>query len=303
MYFHALNSNSRKVRFNGVSKTVAWTIGGDKTPTEVAGGAYCIAFADNSGTLTATSTAGDSSCGSYMVAVNVGRSGSFEMFYVAGKDGTIKLYLNGREINSTEATVGEVSHLAGTNTGKGVYYIALGQGTLIGARFVPDEEMPPVTLAIGADRWTTFGNLYESNFRLPNGVKAYAVSAVDDDPTLLALSEVGAVNIGDAVVVKGPPGTYTLESGEGAAYGGENLMVVQKETGVLAPTSGSDFFNFEFSVQGGKPIFVRAQGDRTLEAGKAFFSITEGDEHARQSKLRFRNSGEIEQPGFALIMQ
>ena len=31
----------------------------------------------------------------------------------------------------------------------------------------------------------------------------------------------------------------------------------------------------------------RAQGDRTLEAGKAFFSITEGDEHARQSKLRF----------------
>ena len=46
-----------------------------------------------------------------------------------------------------------------------------------------------------------------------------------------------------------------------------------------------------------------AQGDTTLDAGKAFFSITEGDEHARQSKLRFRNSGEIEQPGFTLIMR
>ena len=67
-----------------------------------------------------------------MVAVNVGRSGSFEVFYVAGKAGTIKLYLNGREVDSGTAAVGEVAHLAGTNTGKGVYYIALGGGMKVG---------------------------------------------------------------------------------------------------------------------------------------------------------------------------
>ena len=303
VYFHALNSNNRKVRFNGVSKTVAWTIGGDKTPTEVSGGAYCVAYADKGETLTTTSTAGDSSCGSYMVAVNVGRSGAFEVFYVAGDAGTIKLYLNGRAVDSGTAAAGEIAHLAGTNTGKGVYYIALGQGTLIGARFVPDEEMPLVTLTIGADRWTTFGNLHESNFELPRGVKAYAVSPVEGDSTLLALSEVGAVNIGGAVVVKGPPGTYTLEPGAGAAYGGENLMVVQKETGVLAPTSGNDFFNFEFKVQGGKPVFVRAQGDTTLDAGKAFFSITEGDDHARQSTLHLYGADGTERSGFTLVIR
>ncbi len=80
-------------------------------------------------------------------------------------------------------------------------------------------------------------------------------------------------------------------------------MVVQKETGVLAPTSGNDFFNFEFKVQGGKPVFVRAQGDTTLDAGKSFFSITEGDSHARQSTLHLYGADGTERSGFTLVIR
>ena len=107
------------------------------------------------------------------------------------------------------------------------------------------------------------------------------------------MSEVGAFNIGEAVVVQGTAGNYTLEPGEGAAFSGENLMAVQTSAGILEPTTGDDFFNFAQGVDAnGALVFIRADGTATLEAGKAFFSITEGDEHAAAATLYARNTGD-----------
>lgn len=290
IYFHAENTNSRKVKYASAAATIEWTLG-DASPTSVSKGAYSV-YDCNSDKLSSTTTACASGVG-HAVAVNVGRSGAFEVFYVAKNAGTARLYLNSRMVSEESASAGAVTHLKASNTGAGVYYLELGQGTLVGARFVPEEEMPAVTLEIGESGWGTFGNLYESNFVLPAGVKAYAVGTVKGYPTLLSMSEVGAFNIGEAVVVQGTAGNYTLEPGEGAAFSGENLMAVQTLTGILEPTTGDDFFNFAQGVDAsGALVFTRADGTATLEAGKAFFSITEGDEHAAAATLYVRNTGD-----------
>ena len=290
IYFHAGDSTGRKVRYASAAATIEWTLG-DTSPTSVSNGAYSN-YDCNSDKLSTTTTAGASGVG-HAVAVNVGRSGAFEAFYVAKSAGTARLYLNSRMVSEESAAVGAVTHLKAANTGAGVYYLELGQGTLVGARFVPEEEMPTVTLEIGESGWGTFGNLYESNFVLPAGVKAYAVGTVKGYPTLLSMSEVGAFNIGEAVVVQGTAGNYTLEPGEGAAFSGENLMAVQTSAGILESTTGDDFFNFAQGVDAsGKLVFTRADGTATLEAGKAFFSITEGDEHAAATTLYVRNTGD-----------
>ena len=57
------------------------------------------------------------------------------------------------------------------------------------------------------------------------------------------------------------------------------------------------------AAEGGKPVFVRAQGDTTLDAGKAFFSITEGDDHARQSTLHLYGADGTERSGFTLVIR
>lgn len=290
IYFHAENTSSRKVKYASAAATINWTIG-DTTTISVSKGAYS-GYDCKSGNLSTTTTAGASGTG-HAVAVNVGRSGAFEAFYVAKSAGTARLYLNGQRVDEQAAAAGGITHLKAANTGAGVYYLELGQGTLVGARFVPEEEMPTVTLAIGEEGWGTFGNLYESNFVLPAGVKAYAVGTVKGYPTLLSMSEVGAFNIGEAVVVQGSAGNYTLEPGEGAAFSGENLMAVQTSAGILEPTTGDDFFNFAQGVDAnGALVFIRADGTATLEAGKAFFSITEGDEHAAAATLYARNTGD-----------
>ena len=286
MYFHAVNSNSRKVQSYGATATLEWTIG-DTTSTNVTKGAYSN-FGDNGSNLSSTTTAGeDNSKLQYMAAVNVGRSGKFEVFYLEASDSYhATLYLNGKAVDTVETTKGDLVHLKGTNTGSGVYYIGVGKGTILGARFVPDEEMQAVSVTLDESGWGTLGNLYEANFTLPEGLKAYTVAPVEGYPTLLSLTEVSSVNIGEAVVVRGESGTYNLTPGEGTAYSGENLLVVQETTGVLEPTSGSDFFNFAQGVnENGKLIFTRADGTQELEAGKAFFSITEGDDHALEQTL------------------
>lgn len=291
IYFHAENTNNRKVQYASAAATIEWTIGKDTTPTKVTNGAYSNYDCDRD-KLSTTTTAGASGV-KRAVAVNVGRSGAFEAFYVAKSAGTVRLYLNGQRVDEQDAATGAVTHLKAANTGAGVYYLELGQGTLVGARFVPEEEMPTVTLEIGDEGWGTFGNLYESNFVLPEGVKAYAIETVKGYPTLLSMCEVGAFNIGEAVVVQGTAGNYTLEPGEGAAFSGENLMAVQTSTGILEPTTGDDFINFAQGVDAnGALVFIPADGTATLPAGKAFFSISEGDEHAQSATLYARNTGD-----------
>ena len=296
MYFHGQNTNSRKFQVtSSYTKTITWTIGEEGSFT-TSKGAYSNWY-DQGGNLTSTTTAGENSSKLYnTVGVNVGRSGKFEAFVVTGGTGTAKLYCNGKLVDSATSEVkGTLLHIKGSNEGASVYYIiAPGSSSLFGARFVPDEEMPEVSLEIGESGWGTFGNRYESNFALPDGVKAYMIGTVEGYPSLLSMNEVGAINIGDAVVVQGEAGSYTLEPGTGVSSSAENLLVVQYETGILESTSGSDFFNFAQGVDAdGKLIFTRADGTKTLEAGKAFFSITEGDEHALEQTLNVRNTGDI----------
>ena len=291
MYFHGQNTNSRKFKVAAKGTgTVSWTIG-EEGAESISKGAY-TAWIDKAGNIAATTTAGDSSSKLYnMAAVNVGRAGAFEAFaYVPAANATAKLYCNGKLVSSATSETAGTLHLKATNAEKATYYI-YGSGVLLAARFVPDEEMPEVSLAIGESGYGTFGNVYEANFALPEGVKAYAISPVDGCPTLLSMTEVGALNLGEAYVVKGAPGTYTLASGVGASCLGENLMVIQKKTGVVEATSGSDFINFMQGVDGsGKLVFTKSNGSAELAAGKAFFSITEGDEHSHASTLYTRDT-------------
>ena len=288
-YFHAQDSHARKVQYAATRAVpLGWTIG-ETTPTTVEKGAYSN-FGDSGGRLSSGTTAGDGNKKlAYMAAVNVGRAGRFEAFYVAKKSASARLYLNGKVVDTKDAPAGDLVRLAGRNEGPGVYYLGLGSGTLLGARFVPDVELPEVTLTVGPSGWGTFGNLHESNFALPDGVRAYAVLPDKGKVSRLLLAEVAALNSGVAVVVKGAPGTYSLVPGLGTKPVGGNLMTAQVETGKLEPTSGKDFFNFVSRVDAdGALVFVRADGSQTLAAGEAYFSITEGDAHAQQPTLSVR---------------
>ena len=82
IYFHAENTDNRKVQYANAAATIEWTIG-DPTTTSVSKGAYSN-YDCNSDKLSSTTTAGASGV-LRAVAVNVGRSGAFEAFYVADR--------------------------------------------------------------------------------------------------------------------------------------------------------------------------------------------------------------------------
>ena len=82
IYFHAENTDNRKVQYANAAATIEWTIG-DPTTTSVSKGAYSN-YDCKSDKLSSTTTAGASGV-LRAVAVNVGRSGAFEAFYVADR--------------------------------------------------------------------------------------------------------------------------------------------------------------------------------------------------------------------------
>ena len=82
IYFHAENTDNRKVQYANAAAKIEWTIG-DTTTTSVSKGAYSN-YDCKSDKLSSTTTAGASGV-LRAVAVNVGRSGAFEAFYVADR--------------------------------------------------------------------------------------------------------------------------------------------------------------------------------------------------------------------------
>ena len=295
LYLHGVNTNSRRMYIGnaGSEYTLDFTIGDTSSPVTTKKGVTCTWYSYE-GNILKDTTAGASGTLSHLIAANVGRAGKFEM--LTATSGAVSLYFNGVKVASAEADENEAERLVRLsyeNTIDGTYYIAT-KGVFMGARFVPDEEQEAVTLTIPESGVTTFGNLYNCSFALPDGVKAYTVNVLDGVSTLLASSELGALNKDCAVIVKGVPGTYTLKVAEGASSSVENLMVAQETTGIVTETTGEDFINFLVDVDDdGEVVLTKSDGTVSLEAGKAFMSVTNGDDHSKENTLYIRNVNDI----------
>ena len=287
MYFHGYNSENRKLKIGDAGSTysLAFTIGDTSSTVSTKQGVTAAYWwTEYAANILRDTTAGASGNLYHLSAVNVGRSGEFEALVATKYAAT--LYFNGIAVASVEASDSErLVHLKYANSGEGTYYLST-QGVLMGARFVPTTEQGTVTLTVPASGIGTFGNLWNCSFALPAGLTAYAVGVDSSDSRKLALTQVAALNRGDAFVVKGTAGTYTLSVGIGEAYDAENLMVAQDASGIVAETTGEDFINYLAGVDDdGYLMLTQSVGDTSLEAGKAYFSITEGDAHAAEAAL------------------
>ena len=295
LYLHGYNTNSRRMYIGNAGSEYAlnFTIGDTSSPVTTKKGVTCAWYSEYNyyNNVLEDTTAGASGNLHHLIAVNVGRAGKFEA--MTASSGSARLYFNGELVQSVDAAEDGAERLIDftyANTIDGTYYLWIKSGVFLGARFVPDEEQETVTLTIPESGVTTFGNLWNCSFTLPDGVKAYSANILDGADLLVKMTEVGAFNKNDAVIVMGEPGTYTLAVGIGAAYSDENLLVVQEETGVVTETTGEDFVNFLVTTDdAGAVILTKSKGDTTLEAGKAFFSVTNGDGHSGEDMLYFRN--------------
>lgn len=123
------------------------------------------------------------------------------------------------------------------------------------------ERAGSIEVAIGAAGYATLFSA-ESNLEIPEGVKAYTGTINGE---WLTLNEVeGKIPAGTAVVLKGEPGTYELQTTTDAAAVSENDL---KGTAMPLVADGTQYILYE---KGGVTAFYQATPGSTIPAGKAY---------------------------------
>lgn len=287
LYLHGEDNANRGFKSMSANQSLAFSIGSED-PVSITRAPY-VAGRGYGKNVTATTSAGNPSGSFYTLAgVNVGRAGAFEAIIRPNRDGaTYQLYFNGKVIDEmTNSVTGVNVVLKGSNTVEGTYFINMNNFSyLFGARFVPGEEMDPVTVTIPASGVTTFGNIYGATFAVPAELEAFTVAADASDSTKLTLASVNSLNVGQAVVLRGEPGTYTLTAAQGTVYAGGNLLVPQTVDGTVEAVSGEDFANYLLTSATGMLTFTKSDGATVLPAGSAYLAVSMGSASATQNLL------------------
>lgn len=227
------------------------------------------------------------------VAANVLYAGRFSMM-ISAPDATaespitMQLIFNG-------SVVAEKSFISGSEIYE-LYYDAPqagtffmhpgGRCTLYAVRYkTATDRTAQRCVTTDGDGYATFGNITGANLGLPAGLTAWAVAPSAESNELVEMTQLLGVDKNTGVILQGEPSTeYTLPFAWTAQnYEGENDMTAQLTTGDVEETSGEDFINYTFANM----QFTKVSTPVSVEAGKAYLSISNGVAHAANSVLTF----------------
>lgn len=128
------------------------------------------------------------------------------------------------------------------------------------------------SVTIGSTGKTTFCSAYDLDFTSldSKNVKAYIVTGYDNSSLTIWMSRVKRVSAGEAMLVKGPKGTYSVNSSAiQAAY--VNMMVGNTGASVVINSTDNIFVNYVLS--GGQFKAITAGEQATIPQGKAYLQI------------------------------
>lgn len=227
------------------------------------------------------------------VAVNVLYPGRFSIMLscpaaTTENNYTFQLIFNGD-------VVSEVTFTSSTEI-KEIYYDAPKAGTfflhpsaqfwMYAARYKTTTDHTSLRqVTTDADGYATFGNLTGANLGLPAGLTAWAVAPSTESNTMVEMTQLQGVDKNTGVILQGEPSTeYTLPFAWTAQnYEDENDMTAQQTTGDVETTSGEDFINYTFANK----QFTKVSTSVSVEAGKAYLSISNGYAHTANNVLTF----------------
>ena len=291
LYLHSNGMNSRK--FLSQSPAVSSVTFADGTEVSVSrvltsnnGGAYGWSPSDVADTDNASKKR------TLSIAANILYPGRFSvMMSIPGATAeatkTAKLIFNGKVARELEFTSNAPQELYFDATAAGTFYMySDSQFSLYAARYVPTTDRTSQrTITTDADGYAPFGNLSGANLALPQGLTAWAVAPSAESDQKVDMTQLPAINRGDAALLQGAPSTtYVLPfAWSGEAYDFENDMTAQQTEGSVEENSGEDFINYTFANK----QFIKADGTVSLSAGKAYLSISNGAAHCANATLTF----------------
>ena len=130
-----------------------------------------------------------------------------------------------------------------------------------------------VDVTIGDAKYATFANNTVGTLGLPEGVKAYGVSAINDGK--VTFTEYNVIPAGVGVILSGNADTYTLNPTDvECTYSGENYMVAVTADQTVAEKAGGKL-NYIFANKTNGVGFYKSSGEGTISKGKAYLSITD----------------------------
>jgi len=291
LYLHSNGMNSRK--FLSQSPAVSSVTFADGTEVSVSrvltsnnGGAYGWSPSDVADTDNASKKR------TLSIAANILYPGRFSVMMsipsaTSEAPKTAKLIFNGKVVKELTFTSNAPQELYFDATAAGTFYMySESQFSLYAARYVPTTDRTSQrTVTTDADGYAPFGNLSGANLALPQGLTAWAVAPSAESDQKVDMTQLPAINRGDAALLQGAPSTtYVLPfAWSGEAYDFENDMTAQQTAGNVEETSGEDFINYTFANK----QFTKADGTVSLSAGKAYLSISNGAAHCANATLTF----------------
>ena len=181
--------------------------------------------------------------------------------------------------------------------------------TLYGVKFVPNEDKTDLSqhyISVSVKNgYATFSSA--CNYKLPDGYKAYVVSAVDDTKATLTKidhipSNTGVILVGDAgntevITMKNIRESDITDADKTNAA--SNQLIANVGEYALPASYGSDY-NYILTTDG----FKHSSGSGTLAANKAFLRTTTNVASARGLELEFENKttgiDKVESPKLAV---
>lgn len=128
-----------------------------------------------------------------------------------------------------------------------------------------------VDVTIGDAKYATFANNTVGTLGLPEGVKAYGVSAINDGK--VTFTEYNVIPAGVGVILSGNADTYTLDPTDTeCTYEGENYMVAVTADQTVAEKANGKL-NYIFANKTNGVGFYKSSGTGTITKGKAYLSI------------------------------
>ena len=129
-----------------------------------------------------------------------------------------------------------------------------------------------VDVTITEAGYATFANNTSSALSIPEGVKAYGVSAIEDGKVVSA--EYNVIPAGVGVILKGAAADYTLDPTDAeCTYTGDNLLVAVTAD-MTVPEKAGGKVNYIFANNAAYGVgFYKSSGEGTISKGKAYLSI------------------------------
>lgn len=217
-------------------------------------------------------------------ALNVGTPGTFYAIVAPTQTNDtrlLRLLFSGQEVSTVAVKdayaasnhLCELSYHAETT---GVIYLSCGvKSNVFAMMFVPDmeagteEDWNYQMLKTRSEGWWTYTNMSGTDQAVPQGLTAYAVTAVKGGKAVL--TDIGGViPAGMGVMVKGEANTeYAMPTATTAAeYAGNNLLTANTSLRYLPATDGGNT-NYYFDGQ----HFVKATGGETIHEKQAYLSV------------------------------